>query len=217
MSTNLDLIRSVKKDSDNIQKNIASFETTLNVKTIELSVIQYLTASRSLHKILAKQNKPLIKKLHEKEYRRILKVNNIQNKDSIEFNLRMIYAGYPYLALERLNKIVSNQNEDKNTRLKALYHIGKFHINGTLGSLGESAGDDLGLAIPALIKVYKSGNPDAGYWIGRIEEQLINYPSAIKIYQELGNKNNLLSKNRLQYIQSEKELNDNVRNFIKKR
>lgn len=217
MSINLDLIKSVKNDNDNIQKGIANFESALNVKTIELSVVQYLTASRSLYRILSKENRPLIKRLHEKEYRRIIQRNNIQNKNGIEYNLRMIYAGYPYLALERLNKIVSNQDEEKSIRLKALYHIGKFHINGTLGALGESVADDLGLAIPALIKVYKSGNPDAGYWIGRIEEQLINYPSAIKIYQELGSKNNLLSKNRLQYLQSDKELSENVKNFLKKR
>lgn len=217
MSSNLNLIENIQKENKKFQDIIVDYENALNTQTLDMSVLKFLTNSKTLHRLLLKQSKPLVKRLNEKRYKRLIKDNNIQDKDSIEFNLRMIYAGYPYLALKRLNKIVSNQGESKEKRLKALYHLGKFHINGTLGSLGDTVADDLGLAIPALIKSFKSGNMDAGYWIGRIEEQLINYPSAIKIYQDLGSKNNLLCKERLNYIQNNKTLNENIKGFTKKR
>jgi len=200
MSKNLELIKEVKKDNDDIQKSIMTFETALNTQTLEISNVQYLTASKTLQRLLLKEIKPRIKSLREKQYRKILKNNPNNDKNSIEHNLRMIYAGYPYMALERLNKIVGNNEEPKEKRLQALFHLGKFHINGTLGSLGDSVASDLSLAVSALIKSYNYGNQDAGYWIGRIEEQLVNYKGAITIYNDLSKKNNSLSANRLSYI-----------------
>lgn len=200
MSKNLELIKEIKKDNDDIQKSIMTFETALNTQTLEMSNVQYLTASKTLQRLLLKEIKPRIKSLREKQYRKILKNNPNNDKNSIEHNLRMIYAGYPYMALERLNKIVGNNEEPKEKRLQALFHLGKFHINGTLGSLGDSVASDLSLAVSALIKSYNHGNQDAGYWIGRIEEQLVNYKGAITIYNDLSKKNNSLSTKRLSYI-----------------
>jgi hypothetical protein len=200
MSKNLDLIKQIKKDTDDIQKTIMSFETALNTQTLEMSNVQYLTASKTLQRLLLKEIKPKIKSLREKQYRKILKDKPNNDKNSIEHNLRMIYAGYPYMAMERLNKIISNSEEPKEKRLQALFHLGKFHINGTLGSLGDNVASDLSVAVSALIKSYSHGNQDAGYWIGRIEEQLLNYKGAITIYNDLSNKNNELSSKRLAYI-----------------
>jgi len=202
MSRNLDLIKNIKKDNEEIQKSIMNFENTLNTQTLEMSNVQYLTAAKTLQRLLLKEIKPVIKRLREKQYRKILKESSNNDRNSIDYNLRLIYAGYPYMAIERLNKIIGSAEETKEKRLQALFHLGKFHINGTLGSLGESVANDLEVAVSSLIKSYKLGNADAGYWIGRIEEQLVNYKGAIKIYSELEGKNNELSKRRLSYIKS---------------
>lgn len=202
MSRNLELIKNIKKDNEEIQKSIMNFENTLNTQTLEMSNVQYLTAAKTLQRLLLKEIKPVIKRLREKQYRKILKESSNNDRNSIDYNLRLIYAGYPYMAIERLNKIIGSAEETKEKRLQALFHLGKFHINGTLGSLGESVANDLEVAVSSLIKSYKLGNADAGYWIGRIEEQLVNYKGAIKIYSELEGKNNKLSKRRLSYIKS---------------
>ena len=202
MSRNLELIKNIKKDNEEIQKSIMNFENTLNTQTLEMSNVQYLTAAKTLQRLLLKEIKPVIKRLREKQYRKILKESSNNDRNSIDYNLRLIYAGYPYMAIERLNKIIGSAEETKEKRLQALFHLGKFHINGTLGSLGESVANDLEVAVSSLIKSYKLGNADAGYWIGRIEEQLVNYKGAIKIYSELEGKNNELSKKRLSYIKS---------------
>jgi len=202
MSRNLELIKNIKKDNEEIQKSIMNFENTLNTQTLEMSNVQYLTAAKTLQRLLLKEIKPVIKRLREKQYRKILKESSNNDRNSIDYNLRLIYAGYPYMAIERLNKIIGSAEETKEKRLQALFHLGKFHINGTLGSLGESVANDLEVAVSSLIKSYKLGNADAGYWIGRIEEQLVNYKGAIKIYSELEGKNNELSKRRLSYIKS---------------
>lgn len=208
MSNILNLIKTIKQDNNNIQKTILEFEENLNTQTLDISVVKYLTISKTLQRFLLKELRPVIKRLREKQYKRKVLSEPKNDKNSINYNLRMIYAGYPYLAIERLNKIISNPDEVKNKRLQALYHLGKFHINGTLGALGDTVASDLGVAVKALLQSFKSGNADAGYWIGRIEEQLINYPSAIKIYKDLGAKDNTLSLQRLDYINNTKNNNE---------
>jgi hypothetical protein len=113
MSRNLDLIKNIKKDNEEIQKSIMNFENTLNTQTLEMSNVQYLTAAKTLQRLLLKEIKPVIKRLREKQYRKILKESSNNDRNSIDYNLRLIYAGYPYMAIERLNKIIGSAEETK--------------------------------------------------------------------------------------------------------